>query len=185
MFEVFYRYLHCTLIGRMSSIRICIGHLGFFVHCCGVLSHTFRCIGRQKVYVHWCGCYIRFLQLSCMVVMILVVIWASCDWITSHVLNILLFGPSSYNLVHVHFHDSVRSDCSLSNSISRSVLLFQLWFFWGAVMTPSLVLVWALLPDIIKGECWNILYSLEGNNVFVLCRKLSTILCKKSNTFNP
>ena len=27
--------------------------------------------------------------------------------------------------------------------------------------------------------CWNILYSLEGNNVFVLCQKLSTILCKR------
>ena len=28
-----------------------------------------------------------------------------------------------------------------------------------------------------EGErCWNILYSLEGNNVFVLCQKLSTII---------
>ena len=123
-FEVFYRYLYCTLIGRMSAIRMCIGHLGFFVHCCGVLSHMFCCIDRQKVSVHWCGCYIRVLQLSCMVVMILVMIWASCDWITSHVLDILLLGLSSYNLVRVHLHDSIRSDCSLSNSISRSVLLF-------------------------------------------------------------
>ena len=30
MFEVFYRYSYCTLIGRMSAIRMCIGHLGFF-----------------------------------------------------------------------------------------------------------------------------------------------------------
>ena len=30
MFKVFYRYLYCTLIGRMSDIRMCIGHLGFF-----------------------------------------------------------------------------------------------------------------------------------------------------------
>ena len=30
-------------------------------------------------------------------------------------------------------------------------------------------------------ECWNILYSSEGNNVFVLCWKLSTILCKRVN----
>ena len=129
MFEVFYRYLYCTLIGRMSIICMCIGHLAFFVHCCGVLSHTLCCIGRQKVSVHWCGCYIRLLQLSCMVVMILVVIWASCDWIPSPVLGILLLGLSSYNLVHVHFHDSVRSVFSSSNSINRSVLLFQLWFF--------------------------------------------------------
>ena len=112
MFEVFYRYLYCTLIGRMSAIHMCIGHLGFFVHCCGVLRHMFCCIDRQKVFVHWCWCYIRVLQLSCTVVMILVVIWASYDWTMSHVLGILLLGISSYNLVHVHFHDSMRSGCS-------------------------------------------------------------------------
>ena len=129
MFEVFYRYLYCTLIGRMSFICMCISHLGFFVHCCGFLSHMFCCIGHQEVSVHWCGCYTIDLQLSCMVVMILVVIWASCDWITSHVLSILLLGFSSYNLVHVHFHDSVRSGYSSSNSISQSVLIFR--FFWN------------------------------------------------------
>ena len=30
----------------------------------------------------------------------------------------------------------------------------------------------------VSKECWNILYSLEGNDFFVLCWKLSTILCK-------
>ena len=33
--------------------------------------------------------------------------------------------------------------------------------------------------DFITGFYFNILYSLEGNNVFVLCQKLSTILCKR------
>ena len=144
MFEVFYRYLYCTLIGRMSTIRMCISHLGFL---CSVLSHMFYCISRQKVSVHWCGCYIRVLQLSCMVVTILVVIWESCDWITSHVLGILLLGLSLYNPVHVHFHDSVRSGCSSSNSIRRSVLLIYSFGFSGschqvgAVMTPSFLSV--------------------------------------------
>ena len=64
-----------------------------------------------------------------MVVMILVVIWASCDWIMSHVVGILLLGLSSYNLVRVHFHDLVRSGCSSSNSINRSVLFFHLYSF--------------------------------------------------------
>ena len=89
----------------MSAIHMCIGHLGFFVHCCGVLSHMFYCIDRKKVSVHSCGCYVIVLQLSCMVVMIIVVIWESYDWIPSNVLDILLLGISSYNLVHVHFHD--------------------------------------------------------------------------------
>ena len=123
MFEVFYKYF----ILHLDWENVCYMHVywpsGFFVHCCGVLSHMLCCIGRQKVYMHWCGCYIRVLQISCMVVMFLVVIWASCDWITSHVLGILLLGLSSYNLVCVHFHDSVRSSCSSSNSISQSVLL--------------------------------------------------------------
>ena len=105
MLEVFYIYLCYTFIGTMSVIHMCIGHLRFFVRFCGVLSHMFCCIGCQKVSVHWCGCYIRVLHLSCMVVMILVVIWVSCDWIPSHVLGILLLGLSSYNLVCVHFHD--------------------------------------------------------------------------------
>ena len=44
MFEVFYRYLYCTLIGRMSTIRMCIGHLVFldivvvFLATCFVVS---------------------------------------------------------------------------------------------------------------------------------------------------
>ena len=101
----------------------------------------------RKVSVHLCGCYIRFLQLSCMVVMILMVIWASCDCIPSHVIDILLLGLSSYNLVRVQFHDLVRSGYSSSNSISRSVLLIHSFgssrscHQGGAVMNPSFLSV--------------------------------------------
>ena len=146
MVEVFYRYLYCTLIGLMSTICMCIGRLGFFVHRCGVLSHMFYCIDCQKVSVHWCGCYIKVLHLSCMVVMILVVIWASCDWITSHVLGILLLALSLYNLVRVHFHDSVRS------VVHRHIPSAEVFFFFsfgssgschqgGALMNPSFLSV--------------------------------------------
>ena len=56
-------------------------------------------------------------------------------------------GLSSYNLVRVHFHDSVRSGCSSSNSISGSVLLICSFgssgscHQGGAVMTPSFLSV--------------------------------------------
>ena len=33
--------------------------------------------------------------------------------------------------------------------------------------------------DLSWRKFWNILYSFKGNNVFVLCQKVSTILCKR------
>ena len=72
-----------------------------------------------------------------MVVMILVVISTSYDWIPSHVLGILLLGLSSYNLVRVHFHDSVEA------VVHRQIPSAEVFFLFAALV---------LLEVVIKGE---------------------------------
>ena len=184
MFEVFYRYLYCTLIGRMSAIRMCIDHLGFL----------------YIVVVFLATCFVVSAVKSCLYTSVDVIL----EFFIYHVWLwwfLWWFGHLAIGLRHMFsifycwvFHCTTWFVCTFMIQweavVHCQIPSAEVFFFFsfgssrschqgGVAMNSSLVLVWALLPAIIKGECWNILYFLEGNNVFVLCLKLSTILCKR------